>query len=234
MKYIYKSGAGIVIGFNDNPKLPDNIFDISKSLSAISGVDNYKTIYPEIYRKSVEYLIGIESITCIASYHDFQESHIPQEYDVQIADKRIKIFYPYNDIYYQEFITEAVKVLDSYKNNCNPNNKMLVFFSEKCKFSNHLHGGFGCGSDSKWNESNCVPVYCDSGFYYNKISNSCIEYPMENDVDDKDDKDWVLIVIIVSIVVLVIISVAIALIVCYKKKLLLFKNVEKTEEPMLI
>ena len=234
MKYVYKSGAGIVIGFNGNPKLPDNIFDISQSPSAVSGVENYVNIYPEIYKKSVEYLIGIGSITCIASYHDFQESHTPQEYDVQIADKRIKIFYPYNDIYYQEFITEAVKVLDSYKNNCNPSNKMLVFFSEKCEFGNHLHGGFGCGSDSKWNESNCVPVYCDSGFYYNKISNSCIEYPMENDVDDKDDKDWVLIVIIVSIVVLVIISVAIALIVCYKKKLPLFKNVEKTEEPMLI
>ena len=126
-------------------------------------------------------MIGLQSITCIASYHEFQESHIPQEYDVQIVDKRIKLYNSYDDIYYQEFIDEAIKVFDSYKTNCNPNNTMLVLFSEKCDFDNHLHGGFACGSDSKWNTSNCVPIYCDEGYYYNKISNSCIIYPMDND-----------------------------------------------------
>ena len=85
-----------------------------------------------------------------------------------------------DDIYYQEFIGEAIEVLDSYKENCSPNHEILVLFSDECKFDNKLlHGGFGCGNDLKWNKSHCVPVYCDSGYYYNKISNSCIKFPNE-------------------------------------------------------
>ena len=47
---------------------------------------------------------------------------------------------------------------------------MLVLLSDKCKFDNHLHGGFRCGSDSKWNKSDCVPAYGDTGYYYNRIT----------------------------------------------------------------
>ena len=190
MKNAYKSGAGIIVGYNGNPNLPDDLFDLSQSPSAVSGVGNFKDIYPEIYENTVKYLIGLQSITCIASYHEFQESHIPQEYDVQIVDKRIKLYNSYDDIYYQEFIDEAIKVLNSYKTNCNPNNTMLVLFSEKCDFGNRLHGGFACGSDSKWNTSNCVPIYCDEGYYYNKISNSCIIYPMDNDDEKEDEEEY--------------------------------------------
>ena len=190
MKNAYKSGAGIIVGYNGNPNLPDELFDLSQSPSAVFGFMNFKDIYPEIYENTVKYLIGLQSITCIASYHEFQESHIPQEYDVQIVDKRIKLYNSYDDIYYQEFIDEAIKVLDSYKTNCNPNNTMLVLFSEKCDFGNRLHGGFACGNDSKWNTSNCVPIYCDEGYYYNKISNSCIIYPMDNDDEKEDEEEY--------------------------------------------
>ena len=190
MKNAYKSGAGIIVGYNGNPNLPDELFDLSQSPSAVFGFRNFKNIYPEIYENTVKYLIGLQSITCIAPYHEFQESHIPQEYDVQIVDKRIKLYNSYDDIYYQEFIDEAIKVLNSYKTNCNPNNTMLVLFSEKCDFGNRLHGGFACGSDSKWNTSNCVPIYCDEGYYYNKISNSCIIYPMDNDDEKEDEEEY--------------------------------------------
>ena len=190
MKNAYKSGAGIIIGYNGNPNLPDDTFDISQSPSAVLSVGGYKDIYPEIYEKTVEYLIGLQGITCIATYHEFQESHIPQEYDVQIADKRVKIFNSYDDIYYQEFIDEAIKVLDTYQENCNPNNKNLVLFSDECIFNEHLNGGYGCGSDSKWNKTNCVPVYCDEGYYYNKISNSCIVYPIEKDEEEEEEKEY--------------------------------------------
>ena len=186
MKNAYKSGAAIIIGYNGNPNLPDDIFDISQSPSAVLGIEGFKDIYPEIYEKTAEYLIGLQSITCIASYHEFQESHIPQEYDVQITDKRVKIYNSYDDIYYQEFIDEAIKVLDSYKKNCNPKNKMLVLFSDNCIFDDHLHGGYACGSDSIWNTSNCVPAYCDEGYYFNRISNSCIIYPMNKDEEEEE------------------------------------------------
>ena len=175
-------------------------------------------------------MIGLQSITCIASYHEFQESHIPQEYDVQIADKRIKIYNPYDDIYYQEFINEAIEVLDSYQENCNPNHTMLVLFSDECKFDDKLlHGGFKCGSDSKWDRSNCIPVYCDSGYYYNKISNSCIKYPMKEEPgkDPADKKIQIknnLWVIIIIIVIALAILIVVGIIIMYKKKLLCFNK----------
>ena len=235
MKSVYKSGAGIVIGYNGNPSLSDDVtFDISQSPSAVLSLGGYNYIYPDIVKKTIEYKIGLASLTCIASYHEFQESHIPQEYDVQFPDKRIKIYKEYDDASYQEFINEAIEVLDSYKENCNPNHTMLVLFSDECKFNNHLHGGYACGSDLKWNKSNCIPVYCDGGYYYNKISNSCIKYPIENKEEDdnnnnnNNDKVWLIIVIVICVVVILIV---ITLIILYYKKLLCFKKKEKYIDP---
>ena len=218
MKNAYKSGAGIIIGYNGNPNLPDDISDISQSPSATFGINNYKNIYPEIYNNTVKYLMGLLSITCIASYHEFQESRIPQEYDVQIADKRVKLFTPYDDSMYQEFINEAIIELNSYQKNCNPNHEMLVLFSDECKFKDsHMHGGFKCGEDSKWNKTDCKPVYCDSGYIYNKISNSCIKFPNE-----KDNKTLIIIVSIACSVF--VLALIITIIVLYKKKVLCFKK----------
>ena len=230
MKNVYKSGAGIVVGYNGNPNLPNEIADISQSPSAVFGVGNYKDIYPEIFNNIVKYKIGLAGLTCIASYHEFQESYTPQEYDVQIADKRIKIYNEYDDIYYQEFIKEAIEVLDSYQENCNPNHTMLVLFSDECKFDDKLlHGGFKCGSDSKWDRSNCIPVYCDSGYYYNKKSNSCIKYPMEEEPDKEPANKKIHIknnlwVIIIIIVIALAILIVVGIIIMYKKKLLCFNK----------
>ena len=238
LKNVYKSGAGIIIGYDGNPNLPDDIFDISQSPSATFGFNSYEKIYPEIYNNTIKYLMGLATITCMASYHEFQESHIPQEYDVQIVDKRVKLFTSYNDNIYKEFIKEAINELNWYKDNCNPNNKMLVMFSDECKFENNqMHGGFRCGKDSKWNKTDCIPVYCDSGYFYNKISNSCIKYPIEKEdhnetdsdnTDEGDDKspndNKTLIIILSAIGSVVVLSILIILIVLYKKKVLCFKK----------
>ena len=82
MKNAYKSGAGIIIGYNGNPNLSDDIFDISQSPSPVFGIYNYRNIYPEIYQNFIKYPICLSQITCMVSYHEFQESYIPQEYDV--------------------------------------------------------------------------------------------------------------------------------------------------------
>ena len=232
LQNFYKSGAGITIAYNGNPILPDDIFDLGQHSSAVAGLEAFKNIYPEIYEKTKNYSIGLATITCMATYHEFQESHIPQEYDVQIADKRIKIFQAYNDALYQTFIEEAIKVLDYYKENCNLKNKYFVKLSDECIFDNHLHGGFRCGTDSKWNTSDCFPSYCDTGYYYNRISNSCIVYPMENEDNkentNKENKIW--LYIIISIAAALFIFGVMMLIICYKKKLYCFKKIEKNSD----
>ena len=225
LKNAYKSGAGILVGYNINPNFPNDTFDLGQHSSAFMGIHHYEHIYPEIYNNTYKYLIGLNGITCMASYHEFQESHIPQEYDVQFPDKRIKIYNSYEDIYYQDFINEAIEVLNSYQENCNPKHEMLVKFSDKCKFDNHLHGGYKCGTDSKWNESDCIPVYCDVGYYYNKISNSCIVYPMKKDDNgDKGIETWVTIVIVIGSIVILAIIIILILLIFNKKKILCFKD----------
>ena len=229
LKNAYKSGAGILVGYNINPNFPDDTFDLGQHSSAFMGIHHYEHIYPEIYNNTYKYLIGLNGITCMASYHEFQESHIPQEYDVQTPDKIINIYNTYNEIYYQDFIKEAIKVLDWYQDNCNPDHKMLVLLSDKCKFDNHLHGGYSCGSDSKWNISNCVAVYCDSGYYYNKISNSCILYPISKEIEnEKDEMIW--LIILLSSICGALILIIVVLIILYKKKKLCFKQIKKNEE----
>ena len=188
LKNIYKAGIGITVGFNGNPEISDDLFDISTSASAVLGMNGYYYLYPDEVLKMAEYKIGINSLTCIASYHDYQESHIPQEYDIQIADARIKIYNPYTDDDYQKFIDESLPIFEYYKDNCNPNHTMLILFSDECKFSNHLHGGYKCGSNGKWNKSDCISVYCDNGYYYNQKNNSCIKYPI--DEDEKTDEPY--------------------------------------------
>ena len=68
LKNVYKSGGGIIIGYNGNPN-SDEIFDISQIASGQLGIGGYKDIYPEIYNNTVKYLIGLSSLTCIAIYH---------------------------------------------------------------------------------------------------------------------------------------------------------------------
>ena len=62
LKNIYKSGAGIIVGFNGNPHLHE-IFDISQSPTAVLGVEEYQDVYPEIAKKTIEYKIGLSSLS---------------------------------------------------------------------------------------------------------------------------------------------------------------------------
>ena len=97
-----------------------------------------------------------------------------------------------------------------------------MLFSDECKFENeHLHGGFGCGADSKWNKTDCVPAYCDEGYSYNRISNSCIRYPYEGNEEKPSNNNWI---IIVGIIAGVVVLLAIVLIIMYFKKALCFKK----------
>ena len=222
MKNAYKSGAGIIIGYNGNPNLSDDIFDISQSPTAVGGINFYKNIYSEIYNNCINYPICLYGISCMATFHEFQESHIPQEYDFQNPDERMKFYNQYDDTYYQEFINEGIKVLNKYKENCNPKHEMLVLLSDECKFDGHKHGGYKCGNDYKWNKSHCIPVYCDTGYYYNKISKSCIKYPMDND-------KLIMIIIICSAVGFIIICFIVVFIM-YKQKVLCFKKEMKKKD----
>ena len=101
---------------------------------------------------------------------------------------------------------------------------MLVLFSDECKFEDsHMHGGYRFGNDSNWNKTDCISVYCDSGYIHNKISNFCIKFPNENnDENPKDNKTWIIIVSVIGGVV--VLAVIVTIIIMHKKKVLCFNK----------
>ena len=68
MKNAYKSGAGIIIGYNGNPNLPDDIFDLSQSPSLFYGIEEFQNIFPEIANKILRNSIGLKKITSMESF----------------------------------------------------------------------------------------------------------------------------------------------------------------------
>ena len=90
-------------------------------------------------------------------------------------DERVNIYNDYSDSKYQLFIDEAKKIFSKYDTQCNYNNMNLLKISEYCKFDwdKHLHGGYDCGQDRKWNYRLCVPSYCDKGYIFDNKEKKC-------------------------------------------------------------
>ena len=52
--------------------------------------------------------------------------HTPREYIINPIDERSNIYGPYSEDRYNEFIKEAKRIFDKYKEYYNPNNKILL------------------------------------------------------------------------------------------------------------
>ena len=79
---------------------------------------------------------------------------------------------------------------------CNKNNKYLYYENEECdKLLNieHCHGGYLCGTDEKWNKSDCIAAYCDFGYVLNDERTQCIKDPCEaitlKEIKIKEEKE---------------------------------------------
>ena len=101
------------------------------------------------------------------------------EFETTPIDERVNLYNKYDDSRYQEFIDEAKSIFNKYDNgNCNPKNKNILLQSDECKFSNDPYalGGYECGDDGKWTK-NCVPFYCEIGYYFDIEQKKCISAP---------------------------------------------------------
>ena len=88
----------------------------------------------------------------------------------------IVIIYKYKDKYYKIIIKEALKILDKYKTRCNPNNKKLIYLSDKCKnkFENdYTFGGYECDDNGFWSNK-CIAMHCDIKYVFNHQLNKCV------------------------------------------------------------
>jgi hypothetical protein len=184
MQYLQKNGGGIIASYLGNPLYKDDttkFFDISQSPSPLFSENLLLKVFsPENYAnlKSDEWSIEFPGIQ---SFYDSNDSSNPLEYEVIRPDINSGIYENLDEeIYqtYQNFIDKAKEIFSKFQEECNPDNKNLIKISEKCEntFENkYTHGGYECGNDRKWKTDNCVPSYCDPGFFFNKKKKKCVK-----------------------------------------------------------
>ena len=167
-------GGAITVGYYGNPKINGtDVFDASQADSGIidfEGSDTYKKLNElgwTIYGITIEEVFDGTII-------DGKE--YPREYTIIPVDYRVDIYSDYSDGIYDEFISEGKKIFNSVNNEktCNPKNDRLLMHSDNCKnIAEHLHGGYKCSDEGYWDETTCIPYYCDIGYSFDKENNKC-------------------------------------------------------------
>ena len=223
IKNLYYFGGAILVGYSGNPELDS--FDASQNptfvLTNMTGIKGFN----ELLKRGFAFP-QLPSGPMYRSMYDKNIENIPEEFTVNLIDERVNIYENYNDNLYEDFITEAKKIFKKYESQCNPNNIYLNLLKEECRFDdNHLHGGYKCGTDGKWNET-CVPFYCDENYYFEPNSQKCILLK-ENERNDGKNNNLIYIIVfsivgglILIFIVLIILHKCgkINLLICCKKK----------------
>ena len=175
IKYLQYYGGAIIAGFFGDPRLKNVIFDSGQSASSIFYNDTLYFISNSYRNLNDNYNISM-NMPGNQYFFDDLNLNIPLEYLVFPVDERVNIFHHFKDDYYDIFIKEALKIFDKYKTRCNPNNKKLIYLSDKCKnkFENdHTYGGYECDDNGFWSKK-CVIMYCDIEYVFNHQLNKCV------------------------------------------------------------
>ena len=195
IKGLQVHGAAILVGYNSRPDLVEEKYDASQSNSAVETFP-----YSE-YIQNLDKLGFYTRLTFSEEFdpNDKNEPKIPMEFLIYPVDEVSNNFVRYTDDKLERFIKEANKYFDKYNNldgNCNPKNEFLFYETDECDTKLNIdkgHGGYVCGTDGKWNKSNCIATYCDVGYILNDERNKCVEDPCEkiklNEIKIKEDKD---------------------------------------------
>ena len=179
IKDIQESGNAIIVGYNGIPTKQKKKDKFNSSQSPSIVFQNLHSLFPKNNNIKLLYeYYFILSITYSPSYNDsFQNESlikIPREFTNEKIDERSNIYGQFNDERYLEFIKEGKRIINKYKEECNPENLNLLLKSNQCFFKNDIfaHGGFQCGKNGKWSNF-CVPYYCDQGYYFDNYFQLC-------------------------------------------------------------
>ena len=174
IKGIQSNGGAIIVGYSGNPKQNLDFFDSSQSPSAVQSIsDSQDDLSKEI--KKLGFSFTYPYMETFSKLDSKDEMNYPLEYVVNLVDERVGFYNGYDDLLYQDFIDESLRIFDYYKERCNPNNKKLLKISEKCTFSDSkMRGGYECNDEGYWSE-NCIPSFCENGYRLDKKENKCVE-----------------------------------------------------------
>ena len=176
LKYLQYYGGAITAGYFINPNISNIPFDSSLSPSIIFDYIRLQLLSPEGYKPLYDNFKWNLKIPGIQTFYNPGNYSIPLEYDVTPVDEKINIYELFNDLNYETFINESLRIFEKYKLNCNPENKKLIFISNECDNSfgnNYTHGGYQCGEDGHWRKK-CVASFCDIGYIFDHNKHQCI------------------------------------------------------------
>ncbi|EMD44229.1 hypothetical protein EHI8A_004250 [Entamoeba histolytica HM-1:IMSS-B] len=230
-KTLKEQGGAIIVGFSGDPEGDLDHFDVGQSPSSVvEGTELNTTEALELRTMGIR--LRFSYCETYKLNYQFNET-IPREFIVDPVDERVNI-YQFNDNKLNEFIQEAQKIINKYKEECNSKNDRLVLLSQECDNKStieHGHGGFKCGNDNKWTKE-CVISYCDEGYKFDRINQKCIIdvcYTPDNsqsstsDSNDKIKDDDIIFIVVGSIIAICVIVTLIVLVIglvvfCVKKK----------------
>lgn len=176
LKLLQHSGGAITVGYFGNPRKRDNIiFDSSLSPSPIISTDQLKNYSPDFKELNEKYGIKMQ-FAHAQSFYDYNSSFsFPLEYEITPVDEKMPLFENFNESNLDKFVDYGKNIINKYKTQCNSSNKKLYLLEEKCHFEDkHMHGGYICGTDGKWNKSKCVPTYCDINYFFDHVNQKCV------------------------------------------------------------
>ena len=220
IKGFQETGGAIVVGYFGNPLERNKKYDAAISSSGVSNLEWTP------YCMNLARLNFTMGITFQEFYqYDYQkENPIPQEYITIPVDEHVDIYEDFDINSYDKFIEEAKKIFDKYnnKNECNKNNNLLLFESDKCyNLNNYAHGGYSCGNDGKWNNSDCQPFYCDLGYYYDTYQQKCVEdlcLKKESNKEEAENKFPTYLIVIIVLAAIIAIIIVIIIIIKFRRR----------------
>ena len=175
MKTIQNNGGAIIASYAGNPNLnKSNITTLDASTDPVLNSNYENTVE---YRNLYDMGFVVFNIPLSESFENVENNDYPMAFKVKEVDEMTNIYHFYDDAYYEEFITEAKKILDEYNENpgrCSKINQNLVLEKDECIFTEDefAHGGYKCDNTGLWS-TECQKSYCDFGFFYNKATGQC-------------------------------------------------------------
>ena len=213
MKYLQKNGGAIIAGYFYNQNKENIPFDSGLGPSITFSSEILKNMVPDY--KTISDQIKLK-IPVGALFYSPSDLKVPLEYDTNNVDV-ITDIYQFDESDFTIFIDKGKEILNKYKNNCNPNSK-IVLISEKCdgKFENSFtHGGFMCGENGVWTNK-CTPSYCDFGYLFDSKRKSCV-VDICHIYNDKESLSVGIIILVVVLCLVALVVLGIVYIKCKRR-----------------
>jgi len=171
--------AGVGTPYDDEKKFTASQIDANNVYSLVD-------IYNNLAVKSEKY--GVTTGVTYGEHYPPSKTlneTIPREFFLNKIDVNIPESFEGDPIFdfpfstntnFDNIVSKALDVIDSFAESCNPDNGHLLLVTDNCTVAgdNVLKMGYACGSDGHWNKNECKIAVCKPGYVVDFETNECI------------------------------------------------------------